>query len=345
MGAAMAVGEGTFRLASTLDLPVVLGGSGGGAGAGTSGAEGASGVGGASGGGDASAWRIFAHTASGSGSASHSLSPRAASSSRVSNSSSLSTSSQRSSLPFSLAGNSASKKRRSSCCCASRAEERDAESGLSEGLEHVEGASARGASPPHSGRHSGGRVSDCSDPSDCGLERRPDSALATPPPPSPPPPPSTPSPPMPSIRTLSVGTASGGANTGSTRPPPCVPPGAGGLPQSPPPCRCSCGRGGLGGMPTPPLISAGRAPRVKAGLIWTNRPKLKILPCWSAAEAEAGRTKRQKACRGGLSGGMRPRRCCVTHGRRNLMPPGATSPNTRSAAATCGSETCDGTRT
>jgi len=230
---------------------------------------------------------------------------------------------------------------------------------LSEGLEHVEGASARGASPPHSGRHSGGRVSDCSDPSDCGLERRPDSALATPPPPSPPPPPSTPrgrdisrgertglvvargppspapSPPMPSIRTLSVGTASGGANTGSTRPPPCVPPGAGGLPQSPPPCRCSCGRGGLGGMPTPPLISAGRAPRVKAGLIWTNRPKLKILPCWSAAEAEAGRTKRQKACRGGLSGGMRPRRCCVTHGRRNLMPPGATSPNTRSAAATC----------
>ena len=63
---------------------------------------------------------------------------------------------------------------------------------LSEGLEQVEGASARGASPPHSGRHSGGRVSDCSDPSDCGLERRPDSALATPPPPSPPPPPSTP---------------------------------------------------------------------------------------------------------------------------------------------------------
>ena len=226
---------------------------------------------------------------------------------------------------------------------------------LSEGLKHAEGASARGASPPHSG----GSVSDCSDPSDCGLERRPDSALATPPPPSPPPPPSTPrgrdisrrertglvvargppspapSPPMPSIRTLSVGTASGGANTGSTRPPPCVPPGAGGLPQSPPPCRCSCGRGGLGGMPTPPLISAGRAPRVKAGLIWTNRPKLKISPCWSAAEAEAVRTKRQKACRGRLSGGLRPRRCCVTHGRRNLMPPGATSPNTRSAAATC----------
>mmetsp|Transcript_25506 Transcript_25506/g.75794 ORF Transcript_25506/g.75794 Transcript_25506/m.75794 type:complete len:330 (-) Transcript_25506:2209-3198(-) len=103
------------------------------------------------------------------------------------------------------------------------------------------------------------------------------------------------------------------------KPPPPFwkPPGAGGRPQSPPPC-CSCGRGGMGGMggmPTPPLISGGRAPRMKAGLIWTDWPRMKISPCWSAAEAEAGRTKRQKACRARPSGGMRPRRCCL-----NLAP-------------------------
>mmetsp|Transcript_43819 Transcript_43819/g.115160 ORF Transcript_43819/g.115160 Transcript_43819/m.115160 type:complete len:396 (-) Transcript_43819:520-1707(-) len=117
-------------------------------------------------------------------------------------------------------------------------------------------------------------------------------------------------------------------------------------PPMPPPDPMAGGKPGVIPKPVPlPSMSAGIAPRMKAGFIWTGEPRMSTSPRCSAAAADAGRRKRQNEWSARPSGGMRTRRCLnLAPWRWNLMPPGASSPKTSRASATCISVACEGTR-